>query len=227
MSARLDQSRARVQNMIGDTNPSDQMVEPDALDEIIARHYQQVAADLDMPMTWTEDAITLTAGDYDVDLTDTLEYRLIAFGRLASDGQLVYRVAPEVLEAMRLVPVSEGDPYLMAFREKSNGTVGDPQVVTALFYPTPKEGDAVDLLFGSTPALVSADADAIGLGELGVRAVECYTAAECVARIPADKLLARGVDKGLMGTLQSQAAEAKQKERYRLRRLTASATVGR
>lgn len=196
MSDTLVLVRNRIQVLLRTTNPGNPPVDAIEIDDEINRVLQELALDGLVGKTWTDSFITLVAGDYDYTLstTSSSEYGAILSVRRHSDGQMLKRETPQVLEAMynRVLP-DKGLPERYSLSEQTD------QSVVLKVGPAPPTGttETLDVMFEKLPGRVSVDADTIGLTRAGLAALELLTAGY-IASNPAkelkggDMLLRRG-----------------------------------
>lgn len=181
MSIALSTARASVRRLTRDTDLTTPATRGPVLDQTISNCYQLVAARLHVPMAWTT-ITAITAGDADYTLTsgDAKEFHSIGLFRLASTLDLVEKVGPSQLEAMRAGRSDDrGEPIALSILEAAPSAVGTTETTFTL-YPAPHQADTLQGLAATVPGVVSADADKIQLGQYAQRAIEYCAAAELV-----------------------------------------------
>lgn len=219
MAVRLDTLRTRVRSMLKDTNPSQYAVATYALDSTISQNLKRLAGSLGQPLAWDTSFVTLVAGTEDYTVSDAFDYHSIALFRTRSDGRLVERVSPELLERYRQGNDSAGGGPVMCCVLEAKAAAGTNRSLTVRVWPTPGEADYLDALTAEFPVAVSADTDGIPLSDLGATALEYYVAAEALMAMSDDEVARLKMSKAVVPVWEKRAEAAEYDEFVRAARL--------
>jgi hypothetical protein len=208
--------RARIQELLGDVNPAERVVNLYRLNEIINRNMQVVAAQTIRP-TELATAITLVNGTYDyaivtVDETQTVD-QVFANGAgvaLATGAELKLRTFVDMCSTYKqdtAAPVASGIPLHYTVYEKSDN------VVTLRIGPTPNAAAVtarVSLIVRATGliTLPTTDASSIRFNAVLMRGLEAACAADVVEMLDDASLGALKISRGWAASLRRQAQEA-------------------
>lgn len=209
-----DNINAKIRNFAGTKN----IVNKTVLNESITSHMQTMAAQMGLTLAWSTSAITTTAGDRDYALGATAEYHSILALRCQSSGQYLRKTTPEGIEKWRRGPGSnQGEPVEYALLEAAPSSAGH-QEITVVLGPTPNAAYVYDILRSTVPIAMTEDTDEIPFGEVGLRALELYVAAELIETAPDEHLAEAGLSRSAARAYARRADSALYWEKVRVAR---------
>lgn len=197
--------RGRIQEILGDVNPSERVVGQFRYDEVIARNMHLIAARCVLPRD-SVTSITLVANTYDYAAHATLQYQSITQALLNSTGRELNYVPMEQFNAYyrqdTAEPRESGEPREYTIYENTSN------LVRVRFGPTPNASDTAKFHATSLPALLTADSSSIPFSNDLLRGLESACAAELVLALSPDALAKLGLDKSVAGAWTAQTERA-------------------
>ena len=188
MALTVGEVRNRVKEVLGDMNPSDQVVGEYRYDEIVRGNVQVVASRANMPRN-SPVSISLLAGTYDYAVSATLTYQSIAQVLLNSNGRELVFVPFEQFNAYykqeTAEPHGSGTPVEWTAYENTSG------LTRMRFGPTPDESDTAKVHANSIPLL---DPASISFSDDLVRALIYSCASEVLLMLNDEQRAKLGLD---------------------------------
>lgn len=187
MSDTLDNVETRIRAQIHDV-ATDPVVSPETMIVEINNALLDLATEGLVGKVWTDSWIALIANTYTYNLatTSSAEYGAILSVRRHSDGMILNKRSPQILEAMyRRNPIDVGRPDDYALIESTG------QVMQMRVGPCPAAGDlpeSLDVMFEQIPGRVAQGTDTIGLSRNGLAALENLAASYICASLNQDAL---------------------------------------
>lgn len=198
--------RGRVQEILGDVDPSNRVVGQFRYDEVIGRNMHLLAGRVQMPQDAVA-SITLAAGTYDYAVHASLQYLTVAQVFLDSDGQELEFVPRDEFNAYyrqdTSQPRSSGTP-----REYTVYEAATTSLLRMRFGPTPDATDAAKVHASSLPALLSTDSSSIPFSNELLRGLESMCATEIALSLSPEQAARLGLDKSVVRKWSDDADEA-------------------
>ena len=218
MSATRATVRGRIQEILGDVNPSERVVNQFRLDETIGRNMHLIAGRAMMPRD-SVTSVALVASTYDYSLSASLTYQMVEQVLLDSTGREI-----------AFVPFAQFNAYYRQDTAQPIGT-GTPQEYTLYetttnilkirFGPTPSASDTAKVHAAAVPALLTADSSVIPFAHTLIRGLESACAAEIVLALSDEALGRLGLSRGVARKWSADAEGAIHDYNVRQRRMGA------
>lgn len=220
MSITLSRVRSRIRGRLNDVDLSHPAYSTIQYDQAIASAYLICQARLPAPYLYSAAAVTIAAGGDTFTLPTTVtqwtggdgqaEYAGDVRLRLTSNGQWLEKITVEQLDALR-----DGEPevrlsipfYFALWEDKD-------QVVQGRCHPGAASTETCDLFHTLTADDLrdyvgsgSDDMDdvSVNFSRIAAQALELYTAADLLGRMPKDKALRLELDKSIAGSWRAEA----------------------
>lgn len=207
--------RRRIQELLGDTNPSERVVNTLKVEALINHHIVLLAART-IRNTETNLSIATASGTFDYTIHATLEAQAVDQVYLNSTGtELRYLTLAEIG-----VLYKQGTTGAAANATPVHYTIfeNEAQVPKIRLGPTPNATDAVDLVLSVMPTLPTADSTSILFPDVLMRGLEAAVAADCIDMMDDASLSALKLSRGAGASFRAQVEVAVAEHNARLNR---------